>query len=72
MEEGGAAGNSDDQGLLIDQRSDKFCHLISHLDLPWFSCGTCTHSRISLCTSLHSCDTQALPVSCDNIITKPK
>ena len=27
------------QGLVIDQRSDKFCLLISHFDLLWFSCG---------------------------------
>lgn len=55
--------DDDDQGLLIDQKNDKFCHLIFHHDHLWFSCDTCTRSRISLCTSLHFYDTQVLLVS---------
>lgn len=49
--------------LLIDRRNDRFCLLISHFGLLLFSCGTCTRSRISLCTSWRFCDTQALPAS---------
>ena len=51
------------QGLLIDQRTGMFCHLVCHFDLLLFSCGTCRRSRISLCTSWHFCDTHALPSS---------
>jgi len=52
-----------DQGLLIDQKIDKFYHQIFHLDHLWFSCDTYKHSQISLCISLHFCGTRVLLAS---------
>jgi len=51
------------QELVIDQRNDKFCLLISHFTLLWFSYGTWKHSRTSLYTSWHFCGSQDLPAS---------
>lgn len=48
---------------LIDRRNDKSFRRLSPCGLLWFSCGTCTRSRISPCISSRFDDNQVLPAS---------
>lgn len=48
---------------LIDRRNDKSFRRLSPCGLLWFSCGTCTRSRISPCISWRFDENQVLPAS---------